>query len=433
MFKYFSAVKKEWLLLLRDRAGMIVLFAMPMFLVVLMSLLQENGWNSLVHESKVPIVFVNTDNDSLGLKIRNGLRDSNFFTIYDSIESKPATEESVREAVKRGQFVIGIVIPAGVTQTIRSNVRLMVAKTLAGFGLFNAGLLKDIPLKQADSITFYFDPAIRSSFKNAVISSIREYHYKVETEMIFKSFNQEIANQFPTFKPPVLEYKDALAFKEVYPRYQEISEAPNTVQHNVPAWTIFAMFFIVIPLTSSMIKEREEGSLFRLLVMPVSYMNLLLAKAGVYFIVCMIQSALMILSGIFILPLFHIPMLDIGGQLFSLTIVSIVTALAALGYGMLVGTVASTHQQAAAFGSVSIIILAAMGGLWVPIYLMPEFMRHVATLSPLNWAINGYYSIFLRGGSIVNIFPEIFKLLLFFLVTVIITAIYRQFKSPLKK
>jgi ABC-2 type transport system permease protein len=240
-----------------------------------------------------------------------------------------------------------------------------------------------------------------------------------------------MSRQFPAYKPPETEYKESLQFKEVFPNYVEQEEIPNTVQHNVPAWAIFAMFFIIIPLTGSMIKEREEGSLARLMSMPVSYIHLLLAKVTVYFFVCMVQSFLMIISGILILPLFHIPMLVVENHITGLIIMTIVSALAALGYGLLVGTVANTHQQASAFGAVSIIILAAIGGIWVPVYLMPTVMRHVAVISPLNWGITGFYNIFLRQGGLITILPSVVKLLAFFLVSVLITYIYRKIKSPL--
>jgi ABC-2 type transport system permease protein len=140
----------------------------------------------------------------------------------------------------------------------------------------------------------------------------------------------------------------------------------------------------------------------------------------------------MVFAGILIMPLFGMPSLDISGQLGSLIVMVIVSSLAALGYGIMVGTIARTHQQAAAFGSVSIVILAAIGGLWVPVYFFTDSMKHIASFSPLNWAHKGFIDILLRGSSIYEIFPEIFKLLLFFVITILIAAIYRKFKSPIR-
>jgi ABC-2 type transport system permease protein len=433
MFKFISSVRKEYLLLLRDKAGIMVLFVMPMVLIVIMSLMQEVGWNSISKEPKVDVLFVNNDKDSLGINMAKGLNSSGILELKDSIDHKPVTKESAREAVKKGDYLIAIVVPQGVTKSMRANVRIAVAKTLAGFGMFNPNLLNSIAQKAADTVTIYFDPTIKKVFKNAVVNAIKEYNYRSETGMIFRAFNNEMAKQFPSYKPAAIEYRETLQFKEVFPNYVEQEEIPNTVQHNVPAWAIFAMFFIIIPLTGSMIKEREEGSLARLMSMPVAYITLLLSKVTVYFFVCLVQSFLMILSGIFILPLFHIPMLEIGNHIFALLLMTIVTALAALGYGLLVGSIANTHQQASAFGAVSIIILAAIGGIWVPVYLMPTVMRNVAVISPLNWSITGFYNIFLRQGGLVTILPSAIKLLAFFLVSVLITYIYRKIKSPINQ
>lgn len=431
MFKFISAVRKEYLLLLRDKAGITILFLMPMVLIVIMSLMQEVGWDAIAKEPNVHVLFVNNDADSLGINMEKGLRSSGFFDVIDSVNHVPVTQESARAAVKKGDYLIAIVVPKGITQTMRANVRVAVAKTLAGFGMFNPMLLNNIVQKEVDTVTLFFDPTIRKAFKNAVVSSIKEFNYQSETGMVFRSFNTEMAKQFPAYKPPDIEYREVLRFKEVFPNYKQEEEIPTTVQHNVPAWAIFAMFFIIIPLTGSMIKEREEGSLSRLMAMPVSYIKLLLARVAIYFVVCLVQSLLMIFSGIFILPLFHIPMLIIGNHIPELAVMIIVTALAALGYGLLVGTIANTHQQAAAFGAVSIIILAAMGGLWVPVYLMPTVMRHVAVFSPLNWAISGFYNIFLRHGGLATILNPAIKLLIFFLISVFITYLYRKIKSPL--
>jgi ABC-2 type transport system permease protein len=308
----------------------------------------------------------------------------------------------------------------------------MVAKTLGGFGMINPKILNNLEsLKDSVNISIYFDATVKNAFKNALISSIKANNYKIETEMVFRTFNKEIARQFPMYNPPEVSYHEVLQFKESFPSLKEKEVLPNTVQHNVPAWTIFAMFFIVIPLTQSLIKEREEGSLFRLLTMPVSYMNLLMAKVVVYIVVCMLQTLFMLIAGILFLPLFGLPMLQLGNDFMALTLMSLVVSMASVGYGLMIGTIAKTHQQAAAFGSISVIILAAMGGLWVPIYMMPTFMRTLSQFSPMNWAITGYYNIFLRGGSLIHIVPEVIRLLLFFLGTVIVTGIYRKFRSPL--
>ncbi|HNX86904.1 MAG TPA: ABC transporter permease [Bacteroidales bacterium] len=433
MFKFFSGFRKEARILLRDKAGLTILFIMPMVLIIIMSLLQEFGYSSVTRESSIKVLFLDKDQDTLGLKIGKGLRESNFFVVVDSLDGKPLTEAIIEEAVKKGDYLIGIVIPEKVTQTIRTNVKIQVTKTLAGFGLYNPILINSLPEQKADTVTVFFDPTVKKTFKNAIVSAVKEFNYKIETEMVFKTFNQEMALVFPNYQPPPQDYQDMVVFKELFPTYKEKEEIPNSAQHNVPSWAVFAMFFIIIPFTSSMMIEREEGSLLRLQCMPVSFMNLLLSKVFVYMIVCFVQTILMMITGLYLLPLFNAVPLELGHQIGALIVVTIVIALAALGFGLMVGTVATTHQQAASFGAVSIIIMAALGGLFVPMYLMSDAMKGVAGLSPLNWALTAYYTIFLRGGGLLEVFPSIYKLILFFAISLIITFTYRTLKNPLNK
>lgn len=431
MRKYLFAFRKEWLLLIRDKAGLALLFVMPMALIIISSLMQEFGWNSVTKELTIDVLFVDNDKDSLSFQIYKGISKSESFIVVDSMNGKPLTESAAKIAVTTGKYMIAIIIPEGATETLRMNVKLMVAKTLAGFGMYNPALLNNLRLKDSVNIAVYFDPTVKKAFKTALLGGIKAINYKAESEMVFRTFTQEIAIQMPMYKPPKVAYEEVLQFKEYFPSYRTRDIIPNSVQHNVPAWTIFAMFFIVIPLTQSLIKEREEGSLFRLLTLPVNYMNLLMAKVGVYLIVCIIQTMLMLLTGVLLIPLFNLPMLDLGNEYLALVVMTVAVAMAAVGFGLMIGTISKTHQQAAAFGSIAVIILAAMGGLWVPLYLMPPIMRQLSEISPLNWAITGYYNIFLRGGNVMHILPEVFRLFLFFLGTVIITAVYRRYKSPM--
>lgn len=83
------------------------------------------------------------------------------------------------------------------------------------------------------------------------------------------------------------------------------------------------------------------------------------------------------------------------------------------GYGVAVGAAAETEEQASSFGALSVIILAALGGVFVPVFVMPPFMRRVSVLSPLNWGMEGFSGVFLRGADLVQILPQALRLLLF--------------------
>jgi ABC-2 type transport system permease protein len=51
-----------------------------------------------------------------------------------------------------------------------------------------------------------------------------------------------------------------------------------------------------------------------------------------------------------------------------------------------------------------------------------------ASWSPLNWGLDGFYKLFLRGGDVVSILPHSAKLLLFFLLCMAIVSINNRYK-----
>jgi len=431
MFKFFSACRKESLILIRDLAGLIMLFLMPMIMVTILALVQESGWSSLSRDPSIPVLLVDEDQDTLGAKIQEGLKGSNVFKISTTIDGKPVNRELAKQKIAKGEYNIGVIIPKGSTSIIRHKVQVMVTQIVSGIMMPVDNPFLDIQANDSINILIYFDPGIKGTFKYAFMSTMKEYSMFIESSMIFSSFNTELKKMFPQYRPPKMDYKEAVYFTEIFPGGKDEKAIPSTTQHNVPAWAIFAMFFIVIPMTGSMIKERDEGSLIRIYTMPVSYFTIFMAKVSVYAVVCVVQFVLMMLAGRYFLPLANIPALTIGSNYMGILVMMIVSSLAALGFSIAVGTIARTHQQAAAFGVVSVVVLTALGGLWVPVYLMPESMRTLALWSPLNWAHVGFIDLFLRQATILDILPQVLKLFGFFAATICVAMLYRRVKSPL--
>jgi ABC-2 type transport system permease protein len=184
----------------------------------------------------------------------------------------------------------------------------------------------------------------------------------------------------------------------------------NSVQHNVPAWSIFAMFFIVIPIAGNMIREREDGSLLRMKLIPGAYLDILGGKMLFFVGVCVLQFYLMMLVGIYLMPLLDLPRLVMGYHQGATLIVAIGIGLAATSYGVLIGTVFKTPNQALNFGAISIVILSAIGGIWIPLEVMPEKMQVVGHLSALSWGLDAINDIYLRNGDIAMVWKKVLML-----------------------
>jgi ABC-2 type transport system permease protein len=427
MIKLLATVKKEILLLVRDKVGLSILFLMPMVLIFVMTLIQDSAFKTM-NEKGIPIVFVNNDNDSLGNQVEAGLRSNELCDFSNTIDGKTATAALAMKAVGEGKFLVGIIIPAGATAAIRKNVTQLVSETLNGA---DSALQKLNQLQDSVEITIMIDPVAKKSFLTSVTSNLHEFISEVKTKIMFQSFSDQIAEVIPDKKnAPENTYKKSqiIKYREVYASKSENKIVPNAVQHNVPAWTIFAMFFIAIPLSGSILKEKNEGSVFRLHTMPTPYLLLVNGKIIVYVMVCLVQFMLMLSVGQIFLPMLGLPALVLGNSLAGIFILTLATAFAATGYGVLVGTLAETEHQAAIMGSLSILLLSALGGIWVPSYVMPEVMRNISAWSPLNWSLEGFYKLFLRGGHVTDILLDAFKLMLFFLATMTISYFYNRKK-----
>ena len=139
----------------------------------------------------------------------------------------------------------------------------------------------------------------------------------------------------------------------------------------------------------------------------------------------------MLAVGVYLFPYLDLPKFEVAGKLPELLFVTFFAGLAAIGFGILLGTLTDTQEQSAPLGATSVVILAAIGGIWVPVFMMPDFMQTVSKFSPMNWGLNAYYDIILRDAGYVQVLPKIGLLLLFYFVTVLIALIYERKKHSI--
>ena len=110
-------------------------------------------------------------------------------------------------------------------------------------------------------------------------------------------------------------------------------------------------------------------------------------------------------------------------------LVTLAVGSAATSYGVLVGAFSTTQQRSAVFGSTSVVILSALGGIWVPLYIMPEAMRTVGNFSPLNWSMEAYNAVLLRDGSMAELSPFLIPLVIFTVVCIAIAIFAERYIS----
>lgn len=420
--KILATIYKELLLLIRDPGGMALIFIMPLALVIVMALVQDAPFRDY-QEIQLEVLFVDQDADSLSAKVKEAFEASpnvNLITKTDTAEAK--------KLVQAGEFKAAIIIPEHASETLRRKTRQLISTVFSNFGLpadrTDSAVLPVIELK------IFFDPAIKANYQQTLSNAIEKIIANVQTSWVLDELQNQLSEGNAEAQKTDFDLSQIIHVSQRYAsenKYQGLML--NSVQHNVPAWTMFAMFFILYPLAGNFIKEREEGSMLRLRLISGSQLPVIAGKFAFYFIVCLTQFLMMIAVGIFVMPHLGLSKLVLGGNAVLIFLTASCVAMAATGYGVLIAVYFRTAHQALSFGSVSVVILSAIGGVWVPVYVMPEILQTLSRFSPMSWGLESFNDLFLRQASIHTILPNVLRLLGFALVTVSASVIIHHSRT----
>lgn len=419
----WQTIKKEITLITRDTGGLVILFLMPLLLILIVTFVQDGTYRNFSKE-KIAILLIDNDKDEISQKIKEHLDSSALFNIVSGKKGKPFTEEMARRLVLQGKYVMAIVVPEKLSSDTKLLVNQNVSRMVSLFSGMSAEETTDNKQTQAKNIRLYFDPTLQASFKETVKGAIRNMMAEVETHYIYHSLEE-----YMEAEDSIGIDQQSIVFEEISPKSTDEKIIPNSVQHNVPAWALFAIFFIVIPLSTNIIKEKTQGTGLRVFTSPQPYSLFLTGKIVVYIVVSLIQFVLMLLVGLYIFPLMGLPSLVVTGKITLLAVMAAASGLSAIALGVLLGTLAKTQEQAAPLGATITVILAAIGGVWIPVFAMPHTMQTIAKISPMNWGLQGFYDILLRDGSCSAIAPEIGLLLAFSAICFCISIYYEKFKK----
>ena len=431
MTTLLATIRKELLELRRDRAGILVLLVMPMALVLIVSLVQDNVMQA-TGETPIRVLMVDLDNGFLGQAVEKHLRLDGGLELIRKQGDREISEEAARKAVVDGEYRFFILIAPGTGAALREQVRRRAEESF---------IPASKPAKPAapaavPGLILHFDPAVQGAFRTAVVNSLERVLLGIElrekgvalSDTIERKMRQGMGGEIPLppgseatkRTPPIrfeLDTEPVLKLREAPDSGGRSPRRPTAAQQNVPAWALFGMFFIVVPVSGALIRERQSGTFRRLMTMPISLAGLLAGKVIAYILVCTAQFALMMAIGSFALPLLGTSGLVVGPEWPVVGIIALSAALAATGYGIMVGVLARSYEQASVFGAVSIVIAAALGGVMIPVYVMPRSMQAVSVVSPLAWGLNAFQDVFVREGTLWTVGPNLARLTLFSLAT----------------
>ncbi len=380
MTPLFAAINKELILLSRDKHGLALLFILPIVFILIMSLALQGSFES--HGGKsIQVTVIDADQTSTSTSLADRLNANAAFNVqHQTTNSLP---ETPTELLKNSQLGFVVTIPAG----------------------FEENLLET----KDDQTPIGIAVSSKSDRRTSIIftASVKEAIGRLKTETMIDSMMDE-AEDFGVEEVDASELEAPVIVSYAHSGVEDTP--PTSVQQNVPAWLVFSIFFVAIPFSNTFIKERDLGMQRRLRTTHLGAFSQFASKLIPYFIVNQIQVVLMLAVGIFVVPLFGGEALSLQGHPLALISLSASISYAALGMALLIAVVSRTTEQATMLSGLGNILLAAIGGVMIPKFVMPETMQMFAGLSPMSWGLDGFLELFLHDGNVSDISTFLLKL-----------------------
>jgi ABC-2 type transport system permease protein len=385
---------KELKVLWLDREALALLFAMPMFFILVMSFALEGVFEAGSKGHPIEILVVHQDGGRLAEQAIADLKRMEGLILIETHEGIPLTSGKAEQLIGRGVYPLALLFPEGYTEQILKNA--------------------NDPKKGKAIVYLISDPAMNLQLLATVKGAVQG---AIERRVLLARIPQRLKEMFGTLggtegqldnmleDPNISERgRSGVDFIHTFPKGFNAGRRPTATEQNVPAYTIFGVFFIVLTLASSFLQEKKDGTFQRILAAPLSKTALLIGKLLPYYLVNLIQIAMMFCIGVVVFGM------ELG-YLPALVIVSLALAAAANGLGLLVAALGKTEPQVNGLSVLLAITLSALGGMMVPTFIMPNLMKTLSLFTPHAWALAGYHDIIIRGLGMKDVLTEMFVLL----------------------
>jgi ABC-2 type transport system permease protein len=167
---------------------------------------------------------------------------------------------------------------------------------------------------------------------------------------------------------------------------------------------VMFLLFSAAGAGGTLLEEEESGTLGRLVESRAGMSGLLIGKWLFVMLMGCVQLTVMFVWGalVFGLPLLpHLP---------GFAVMTIFTAGAAAGFGLVLATISRTRAQLSGLSTIIILTMSAIGGSMFPRFLMSETMQQFGLVTFNAWALDGYLKVFWRNAPLIDLWPQVLVL-----------------------
>lgn len=369
-----SLVRKEFIQIIRDPRTLAMTFIMP---VVMMFLLGYAATNDV---RNIALVVLDRDQTPASRRLIDAYRVADYFTIAQPVGS----EEELRELIDRNAARAGLIIPPGY------------GRDLAGW--------------QSAQVAFILDgsdPTVAGTALAAAQLIGQSLSTQTSIERM-EARGQTVVTQAP------IDVRTQVWFN------------PGLISsyYMVPAMIGIILQYLTTMLTAtSIVRERERGTIEQLIVTPLRSWELIVGKLVPYVLVAFLNTIEVLTIGVI---LFHVP---INGDLLLLLALTALFLVTTLGIGLLISSIANTQQEAMLTTMFTLLPSIFLSGFFFPLAAMPVWLQVLSYAIPLRYFLIIVRGIVLKGVGLSALWPEVVALSIF--AFVVMSAAVSRFRKSL--
>jgi ABC-2 type transport system permease protein len=368
---------KDIKLFLRDKRAFMLTFFLPILLISIFAM----AFGGQKREDQKPSVLVITDQDNSALT-REAIAS---LDSLKSIEVQQVMLDSASEMVKKGDEPMVLVFHEGFEDSVNAGGRLPMEL------LYDPAREMEVGIMQQALMSGLMNAVGSKAMKAKAMKKITEQYAGADPAMleaIKKQVEANFSGQEQASSAPLIEMTALI--------HEEEGTSLGIVQA-VAGTAIMMLLFSVARFGGGLLTEKEEGTLRRLLYSPVRPGQILYGKLLANLFIAILQPIVMLVFASFMFKL------DLTRNVPGLIVILLSSAFACAAFGVLLASIARTRDQLQMLATLVVLVMSAIGGSMIPVFIMPEWMQKLSVFSINYWSIQGFYDIFWRNRPMVDI------------------------------
>lgn len=407
---------------LNDKAAVLLTFLVPAVLILIFGNIFGGSGGS---RGKVDVVLVNESESVVGRYFESKLDSSKSINPIKHYsegtgEDKMVyrfTEEKAKEYVSEGNYPAALIIPKDFYSDTSSSLKFKFyydPKNEIEYAMIQGGLQETIMSQMPKIMPALMQRQAKTTLGanqgqqfNDDIKNIVGRYFQIDTDSL-DFFQTGLDSAFLYDEPDSAEQANNVMSNIINIETEQLvgKEVENPgLTRTVGGWAMMFLLFSLTGAATSLFEEKSEGSLKRLLCMPVKRSQILWSK---YIFTIMLGVVQLMVLFIFAWLVFDV---NIWSNFFNLFIVIIASAAAAVAFGMIIVSFAKSISQAEGVSTLLILTMSAVGGSWFPVQLLPDWMQTIAKFTLTYWSVEAFQDVLWRQSGFSGIAINVLILL----------------------